>query len=294
MDPSGRDAGLVFLFLQQLSIGLSLSAFPTLPRRVHHYTTAAGFAGILHDGGMRATNFSFLNDPSEIQYARDLALVTLSDMRDSATGQLRELLEHTRTALALKASWEPYLACFSSLADDISQWRAYASSAAERYCLGFDAKTLASSLSVQPTARFVRLLYRKEEQVQRIVSFGEQAVEFVSNNNIDPTNWDAVGKVVADIMAWVLPEIKDPAYECEAEWRIIFRGDESAESPEFDTSQGTLRPFRRFQLPKPIPLREVCVLAPKRKPLALKAANMLLQSAALEIQATHSSVPFAD
>lgn len=294
MDPSGRDAGLVFLFLQRLSIDLSLSAFPALPRRVYHYTTAGGFAGILRERVMRATNFSFLNDPSEIQYARDLALTTLSHMGDSSSGHQRDLLEHTCRALEQKQLWEPYLACFSSLSDDISQWRAYASSAVERYCLGFDANTLASSLSVQPTARFARVLYKKDEQVKRIVDFGEQALAFVANNDIDPSNWDAVGKVVADIMAWVLPEIKDPAYECEAEWRIIFKGDASAGSPEFDSLQGVLRPFRRFPFPAPIPLREVCVLAPKRRLLALKAANMLLQSVGLGIEATHSCVPFAE
>ena len=294
MDPNGRDAALVFLFLQQLSIDLSLSSFSLLPQRVYHYTTAGGIEGIIREGGIRATNFSFLNDPSEISYARDLALATLTEMRDATTGNSRELLQHARSALADKVSWEPYLACFSALSDDISQWRAYGSSAAERYCLGFDANLLASALSVHSTARFARVLYQKDEQQQRIRRFGEQALDFVSRNEIDPNNWNAVGNVVADIMAWVLPEIKDPAYECEAEWRIIFKGETSSEALEFDTGRGSLRPFRRFVLPQPIPLREVCVLAPKRKSLALKAVNMLLTAAGLSIEAFHSVVPFAE
>jgi hypothetical protein len=58
VDPSGRNAGLILLFHQSEWHLLMTSGFDALDN-VYHYTTAHGFAGILEDNKLRATNFAF-------------------------------------------------------------------------------------------------------------------------------------------------------------------------------------------------------------------------------------------
>ena len=295
MDPAGRDAGLVHLFLQEEWYKTLLSAVRQ-PDTVYHYTTADGFAGIVGEMRLRATNFSFLNDPSEIQYGKALALQYLASTLDDLPEPHRDLLEQTCQALETKVVSESYVACFTELSDDLSQWRAYGSSAIERYCLGFDGSEIASVFSTRPGSRFAKILYEPKLQKELLASIVQRSLSFVEKNAIDQEGWPRVASTIADVIASRLPEFKNPAYKYETEWRVI-RWHDRLEHDDlcFETSRKILRPFLPVSLPTPLPLKSVQVMAPNRREPAIKAAEMLLQKANLAgVPVTHSAVPFAE
>jgi hypothetical protein len=267
------------------------------PAAVHHYTGAQGFAGIVSDQALRATNFSFLNDPSEVQYGRDLALDVLGLLAERVNSQYSILVYRIFKALAEKVISEAYVSCFTERYDDLSQWRAYGGgSVLERYCIGFDASVLASIFNTRPGGRFAKVLYHRTEQESRIQAVIERAVAFVEKNEIANENWPAVAEVVSDVIGWYLPEFKDNAYRHEAEWRIIRWHDGLAhDALSFETSRGLLRPFLPVPLPSPPPLTSLTVMAPSRRDAAKKAAEMLLRLAKVSsINVRHSSIPFAE
>jgi hypothetical protein len=288
------DHELIQLFRSRLWRPGSLLPSEFAPSYVYHYTTVAGFAGILSSGAIRATNFSFLNDPSELRYGRQLALEVLGDVFDAAKEEMAKLLGLLVEAFKREAIAEVYVACFTRLPDDLSQWRAYGSSAIERYALGFEAEALGSIQAANTS--FAKVLYRKADQVDRIRFFVDRAIAFVEREDIDPSRWSTLAAVVAQLIARVLPELKDPAYKREEEWRIIRWHDASNdEAPDFDITRGVLRPFMPIHLPVPVPLSSLRVMAPSRKRAALKAADMLLRKAKIaDVEAEHSSVPFAE
>lgn len=136
-----------------------------VPECVYHYTSAVGFAGIATNGHVRATNFSFLNDPSEVTYGADLTRELLRTRRVLLPEEHKPIIDYILTSFDSEVVAEVYVACFTRLEDDLSQWRAYGSAAVERYAVGFDTEEL-DRLSTGPTS-FVRIKYETAEQVDR-------------------------------------------------------------------------------------------------------------------------------
>jgi Protein of unknown function (DUF2971) len=265
-----------------------------MPSCVYHYTTAGGFEGILRHRFLRATNFSFLNDPSEVMYGSDLASKLLAEIKNSLSEPKTSLIDQILSSLDLEAVAEVYVACFTRLEDDLSQWRAYGSAALERYAIGFDAQEL-KTLSAEPNTNFVKVLYEHAGQLERIRFFVDRAFRFIERENVEQSQWPVLAGAVAQLIARVLPELKDPAYKTEREWRIIRWHAREDEPPEVDASRGVLRPFLKIMLPAPLPIIDLRVMAPTRKEKALKAAEMLLRGSQIEgVEVTHSTVPFAE
>ena len=207
LDPTGRDAALTLLFLQS-EWNEALSAGIRAPTTIYHYTTAEGLAGILKEGALRATNFSFLNDPSEVQYGKEFALRFLETSDDSPRGPYTDLINQIRLALEAKVVSESYVACFSALVDDLSQWRAYGMAATERYCIGFDGATIAKIFNTQPGGRFARILYNPKTQRQLLNSILARSWQFLVKNKIAAEGWSEVANTVATVIASRLPELK--------------------------------------------------------------------------------------
>jgi hypothetical protein len=190
---------------------------------------------------------------------------------------------------------EVYVSCFSTLADDLSQWRAYASAAVERYSIGFEFETLEALGNSDTTISFARVLYDTSEQIPRAQFYIDRALQFVKKNDIDHENWPTVAAVAAELLARVVPELKNPAYAHEQEWRLIrWHRIDGADTVHFDTSRGVLRPYLNIPLPTPIPPTDVRLMAPTRRDVALKAAQMLLRKVGVNAETTHSQIPFAE
>ena len=291
VSPEHSDENLIEQFRGQLWHPVSLTEFK--PGCVYHYTTADGFAGIVNDGFVRATNFSFLNDPSEVKHGFGLACDFLGEMVQSLPESRRPLVEKIIKSLDSEAIAEVYVSCFTRLEDDLSQWRAYGSAAVERFAVGFDVEEL-DALS-EPNTTFAEVIYEKAEQIDRIRFFVDRTLGFIDRDNLKPERWPVLAAAVAQMIARVLPELKDVAYKNEKEWRLIHWQSRVDGTPEIDASRGILRPFVKLVLPDPLPILDVRVMAPTRTAPALKAVDMLLRKAGLEgVKVVHSTVPFAD
>lgn len=285
---------LVEQFRSRLWRPASLAPSDFMPSCVYHYTTAGGFQGIVRDGFVRATNFSFLNDPSEVTYGTRLARELLNEMKESLTETKRAVIDQILTSLDLEAVAEVYVACFTRLADDLSQWRAYGSAAFERYAIGFDTQEL-EALSADPSTNFVKVLYKRTEQIDRIRFFVDRVFKFIEREHVHQQQWPTLAGAVAQLIARVLPELKDIAYENEREWRVIRWHARDGEPPDVDASRGVLRPFLKVQLPSPLPIVDLRFMAPTRKESARKAADMLLRKGRVAgVEPKHSEIPFAE
>ena len=269
------------------------------PASLFHYTTAGGFAGIVESRNIRATNFSFMNDPSEIVHGRDLILRHLQEeQRPHRDSVVAELYERTIEELNKEGASEIYVCCFTAKKDDLSQWRAYGGSTA-RYALEFDTDQIHAATLIPHSykVRFSEVVYNEETQHEAVRGVLQAAARMVIDLGITPAELPDCTGILSRRLVRMLPTLKAQAYEVEAEWRIILlvRADDTHKL-KFDTSRGVIRSYIDFPLTTArLPLRSVFVLAPSRPKAAEKAARLVLNKAGLEeTTVRYSTIPVAD
>jgi hypothetical protein len=272
-----------------------------LPGTLYHYTNAAGLRGILMDRAMWATNFSFLNDPSEMRYGQELVVRMLRESQNhiEAGGTVSGVLQAISASFRKLPISEVYVCCFTKRRDDLNQWRAYGTATEARYCIGFDFEALDKIAAATLDATLSKIHYAEPKQHKRIKDVIKVTLDFVEAvKHLSQRDSRAVAEWAARRLADLLPRLKSPAYAAEEEWRVIrLIPPKDVSELCFDTRRGFVRPYVMFPLAdgKYSPVRELLVLAPGREKSSVKAAAMLLGKAAIKnVRPEPSLVPFAE
>ena len=98
-----------------------------LPETLWYYTNASTFGRILKTGEVWSTQISCLNDHSEFRYALRRLRDEIKNYVGHGDEHIRFLAQHLYETLeqdGADTSWF-FVFCMSSVADDLSQWRAY-------------------------------------------------------------------------------------------------------------------------------------------------------------------------
>jgi hypothetical protein len=199
------------------------------PNCLYHYTTSEGLLGILRSNRMWATHVSYLNDPSELRYAR--ALIK-SCVKERATQPHSEILSEF-FALLLHILTTPsefynyYVVCFCEKGDLLSQWRTY-SNRGGGYAIGFNANELGEKLTA-PIPLLRQIIYDEQTQREWVISTLDRTMAEIELLTTGQTVQEAGRAIVttmtclADMLEEYIFSFKDPAFKEEAEWRAIVR-----------------------------------------------------------------------
>jgi hypothetical protein len=206
------------------------------PEKLSHYTSAEGLQGILADGGLFLSDTRFLNDASELAYGRDLLLDRLKSA--AITGKdprAQGVLQETERLLAGPASqWRQgstrvFVGSFCESDDLLSQWRGYSLSVGG-YALVIRVSMLTEAAAiVDPKTRastkalvgLRRVLYEREEQVALLDEVIERAFAETKGDAHGSRLFDLALSLFYSSMSAVIPQIKDPAFREEREWRLV-------------------------------------------------------------------------
>ena len=254
-------------------------AEPVLPEFLYHYTTAGGFAGIIESGEIRGTNFSFLNDSTEMGYGIGVAkrlLETASD--DGDAPRTKEILRFAGSVVGLATHGkEYYVACFSTLCDDLNQWRGY-STTGDRYAFAFEP----GKFNRETFVTFGPVVYDEVDQAARLRGPIDE-LRGVVNGEKDFDALQAqlpaveiIGTVLADRLVRDLVFFKDPAFRAESEWRAVRMLPNNVRVSVNVGTQG-LKPFVRMLSMPPdtlLPIRELWVLSTRLQ--GRKVSELLL------------------
>lgn len=114
---------------------------------LYHYTDAGGFAAIVQQGLLRATDIRFLNDPLELRYAWEALLAALETAK-AEKPEYSEAYDAALQAISMTNAIDPdaiedriFSTSFSADGDELSQWRSYADDA-KGVALGFDKESV--------------------------------------------------------------------------------------------------------------------------------------------------------
>ena len=192
---------------------------PSVPKTIYHYCGVESFFGIIRDKELWLSNCRFMNDYAEHvamirradEYLRGLALRGPQDGFRVALRHLMELVPQS-----------PYLACFSSEPDLLSQWRAYAEDGAG-FAIGFSTDALKHQCEDCMKEAGVHVsLWPVDYDPSRVFEFlCEKVRSYLANPAVaDWRNNDLVGLARRDI--WDIAAVsKNRGFREEREWRIV-------------------------------------------------------------------------
>lgn len=212
------------------------------PAKLWHYTTADALESILKTKTIYATQFSYLNDPSEIELfakiAQQIADQKLKDVPLLQDDQVIETHKQYKTVMwkIIKEYkqiliFEPIcVTCFSEVDDLLGQWRAYANN-----CKGYSIGLSTQWLKTQATSkeypfRLLKVIYQYEEQIKIISKILDLVVDKTAfllseiEEKDSKETLDLTIDLIKGLAAEISPIIKHPAYAEEREWRLLSFG----------------------------------------------------------------------
>lgn len=147
-----------------------------VPEVLWHYTTYAGFQGIVDKNIIWATEYRFLNDQQEFKHGKLLAQNLCEDEPEftphgfPARNEMRNAVE---SAFSTPPLHEEHLrimvASFSEIGDLLSQWRGYSGNSTG-VSIGLDLRGLRPPVQIGPTAIFAKCVYEKDQKAELLRS----------------------------------------------------------------------------------------------------------------------------
>jgi hypothetical protein len=216
--------------LEKLVSGILQDQTASPPDILWHYTNAAGFLGIFRSGKLWATNTDYLNDASEMRYARHLVLRGVNSVRSCAVNRdEHEMLNLLCDCIGSNVSRPVFVTSLSAEKNELSQWRAYGGSSGS-FALGFNSKMLVAAIAKNTETRFslCKCTYDEAHSASLCQQFVDSLLrEFrVHRHAHTPSGsdyqetLDLVHEAVR-IFDTFAPLIKHPDFVRESEWRLV-------------------------------------------------------------------------
>lgn len=277
------------------------------PKVLWHYTTAEGLRGIVESGKVWASQASFLNDAREMSYGVDLFFKVLkerdtSSLRPAARDWFEKwALGEPGTVLKqwLRENAVPFVACFCEHGDRLSQWRGYGPGGG--YAVGFAQHPAQAWVHAAGHGMSLRrVIYERAEQESQITDVIDRLVALLDRSpDTESTKTEFIRNLTAAI-AHVAAYCKDPAFEEEQEWRVIYQRAEDSPPLELKhrPSGNILVPYVELPLVASVgaragklPISEVRVGPNVDAALGALGATSLLRAWDFDAKVTTSTAP---
>lgn len=202
-----------------------------------HYTTLEGLKGIVKNRSLWFTHTSSLNDPSELEYGKDLIVDILMKEKINKHEKiiddfLQSLIDNMN--MFSKVMYETYIACFCESNNLLSQWRGYAASGGG-YNLGFEftsdtkfyhTKDESSDDSYVILRKIQYLLKDQIEKVENYISsllcYANDAIVYLNKHGGVQSHWPQMAAMESSNPFFDLMfSFKNPVFKEEKEWRLI-------------------------------------------------------------------------
>jgi hypothetical protein len=257
-------------------------------KELYHYTSLPGLLGIIESRSLWLTHTLYLNDEEEMAHGDHVAAEAVAAaLAGSATDAKKSAYLNQLNALLGRPTNEGvYICCFCQRDNLLSQWRGYGANGAG-VSLQFDSAGFAQWTGADcphGLMRFWKVFYKVETQ-RRIV---DTAIAYSWNPYIDPV---LCAQRAADAIQFFIPTFKNPGFEEEAEWRLIFTPNPICPiQPRFRVRGAMLVPYYPLgdlaqppapapaAVPPQLPIGHVTVGPGAAKALNVESVRMLLSS----------------
>ncbi len=187
--------------------------------RLFHYTTLAGYLGIVSQKAIWATNIHYLNDSAEFSYGLGYLTEEMAVRAKHADPVGQAVLFRAAELVSLYKEGFIYTASFAEDDDLLSQWRGY--SAGGGICLGFVVADL-KKIANRAEFRLIRCIYEQSQKAALAREFVDHWLNIVRSEDVVPEarierhSHDLVTQYQQLACAF-----KDPSFREENEWRLV-------------------------------------------------------------------------
>lgn len=205
---------------------------------LYHYTSLSGLLGILQSQKIWGTEFSYLNDSSEMSYGLKLIDVHLLEFSKGKDLWVDKFINITMESLKETCNMEIYIACFCENGDLLSQWKGY-TEFGKGFSIGLDASQLSKFKRKGP---YVNIDIRKviyDEALQSIIikdlieKFYHEAKKIIDKES---GQTEKIIKNYAVALSSLLEmnvlRFKHASFKEEREWRAIYDAHKPNLEPE--------------------------------------------------------------
>ncbi|MCA1490472.1 DUF2971 domain-containing protein [Ensifer sp. NBAIM29] len=199
----------------------ALNALKPDQQLLFHYTTFAGFLGIVSGLSMWASCIHYLNDSQEFKHGLAIAKEVAERRLPEAKGARKQLLERLITALEQYSHGFLYVASFSENGDLLSQWRGYAGSGG--LSLGFDFGTLCE-VAKRHGFQLTKCIYDDATKRRLASEIVDEALNLMPSE-VERDAQEIQGAAYYVVLRYyqVAAAFKDASFVEENEWRFISR-----------------------------------------------------------------------
>lgn len=179
---------------------------------IYHYTTFAGFKGIIEGRALWASDIRYLNDFSEVIQGKEL-LRQLTEMLPElipSHAKLDEIAANIEQLVDLETTC--FATCFCQHPDLLSQWRGY-TEGNTGLAIGFDAQLLKTTVDLP----ILRVIYDEASVIQAM----ERAIRvFAQKVSISLESGARIDDLMQELFLIIVTS-KNPSFREEAEFRLI-------------------------------------------------------------------------
>ncbi|WP_343699738.1 DUF2971 domain-containing protein [Caulobacter sp.] len=268
------------------------------PDTVYHYTSPAGFLGIISGRAVWLSDYAYLNDVSEVEHGLSLAREVFAQTA-AKRPKAAALLE--RWAQCRHDDHRVCVASFSRQGDSLSQWRGYGPIA-----IGFDPVEYPGFGDFR-TARWGEVIYdtaKQKRQLELLAHLTASAWEY--DAGYIPDRVDTVYGDGVDHMLGVAAFFKNQGFEDEREVRLVHAASsglyallgKTPPSPSFRPSGELIVPYLTTaditdNKPSHLPICDVVVgPSPQAETIARGLREVLLHNGYDDVPVRLSTTPF--
>ena len=270
---------------------------------IWHYTDTQGFEGIVRNRTIRLSHPGFLNDPSELKYAKKPVYKEMLDKLAASQEPLAKKFVSGYRAYEKEGRFlfnNHFVASFCKAPDQLELWRQYGDDG-RGFSLGFRVKGLKDVVAEQEQALYVcRVLYDRDEQdyfTNKILSFFlsefQKIHETGENSNVIILE---VYIPLHTVLDFFTPFFKHPCYANEQENRLVLHGGDTVwDKKKFLARRGDFKPYIDFKIDrdKAFPLDTVMVGPTTPSPQCEISLRLFLDNHEGEkIQIKRSALPY--
>jgi len=305
-----------------------------VPDRLWHYTSGQGFLGIVTSKSIFATDARFLNDREEFIHASKIAWAVVEETPELGPNDfpskefLRMIVTSTfETGLVHPDCLQTFVASFSAVEDQLSQWRGY-SRGTSGVSLGLQLGSLRkrgafacfAPCVYEPARKRDLIRYALHQSLGEIQGYWDEKMGVKQPDGTGAPDDPDLLREAADsgpstesfqsrleqartrmyvYLVMLAALLKNESFSEEQEWRLVIRVLLGRENPQnrhfFRAGNTTLIPYIAQPLSSepdaPVPLTDV-ILGPGGHPNAVQATQAFLRSEGVDVTPRGSKVPY--
>ncbi len=195
-----------------------MSTDESLPEVLYHYCDVGGFMGIMQSKCLWLSHAGYMNDYSEYKWLFEKTKKHFDRLATEGYTEYCEFMSVTDPS-------PPFICCFSSKPDLLSQWRAYSNDGAG-FAIGFSLATTLETYRYASPFPARRVIYDEDEQDAEI----ERAIG--KSFQVFGTETDNISAILAlGRLALLASSCKNPGFREEQEWRLVHSDNGMVELP---------------------------------------------------------------